>query len=63
MTDVSAILYGALMRVAGDQLHLEDRVLPQVSHHPELHEATARASQHLSAASAALQSARKLAEE
>lgn len=62
MTDVSAILFTALMSATGDQWHLDNRVIPHVTEHPELHEAASRASQHLGAACEALQAARKLAE-
>jgi hypothetical protein len=62
MTDVPATLWTALMSATGNQWHLDNRVLPNVAHHPELQEAAAKASQHLGAACAALQSARKLAE-
>lgn len=62
MTDIPAILYCALMRATGDQLHLEDRVLPQVANQPELLSAAARASHHLGAACEALRAARALVE-
>ena len=62
MTDISSILFCALMSATGDQWHLDNRLIPQVTDNPELHEAVSRASQHLGAALEALQSAAKLAE-